>query len=95
MPAINELPSKPPSISCWPKLVMDCEDRAIADPPDSPPDEVLAYLLERRGFKQIDLVPIFTSRGYVSDILKAKRPIAGHYAKALGKFFKIPADVFL
>jgi HTH-type transcriptional regulator / antitoxin HigA len=77
------------------KLVMDYEERAIADQPESPPNEVLAYLLEKRGLKQIDLVPIFKSRGYVSDILKAKRPITGHYAKALGKFFEIPADVFL
>jgi HTH-type transcriptional regulator/antitoxin HigA len=62
------------------KLVMDYEERAIG---------------EKRGLKQIDLVPIFKSRGYVSDILKAKRPIAARHAKALGKFFKISAEVFL
>jgi HTH-type transcriptional regulator/antitoxin HigA len=56
---------------------------------------MLTYLMERRNLKQADLVPIFKSRGYVSDVINAKRAISRTHAKQLAEFFKVSADVFI
>ncbi|MBI4902335.1 MAG: helix-turn-helix domain-containing protein [Acidobacteria bacterium] len=63
--------------------------------PDPSPHEMLAYLMEKRGLKQADLVPIFQSRGYVSDVINGKRAISKAHAKELADFFKVSADVFI
>ena len=63
--------------------------------PDPSPQEMLAYLMEKRGLKQTDLVPIFNSRGYVSDVINGKRAISKARAKQLADFFKVSADVFI
>lgn len=63
--------------------------------PDPSPHEMLAYLMEKRGLKQADLVPIFNSRGYVSDVINGKRAISKAHAKQLAGFFKVSADVFI
>ena len=63
--------------------------------PDPSPHEMLAYLMEKRGLKQADLVPIFNSRGYVSDVINGKRAISKAHAKQLADFFKVSADVFI
>ena len=36
--------------------------------------------MEQRGLKQADLVPIFKSRGYVSDVINGKRAISKVHA---------------
>jgi HTH-type transcriptional regulator/antitoxin HigA len=41
--------------------------------PDPSPHEMLSYLMEQRSLKQADLLPIFKSRGYVSDVVNGKR----------------------
>jgi len=56
---------------------------------------MLAYLLEKRGLKQVDLVPIFHSRGYVSDVIRGKRAISKGHAKQLAEFFHVSVDVFV
>lgn len=56
---------------------------------------MLAYLMEQRGLRQADLVPIFKSRGYVSDVLNGMRGISKAIAKQLGEFFHFSADVFI
>ena len=63
--------------------------------PDPSPHEMLLYLMERRGLKQADLVPIFKSRGYVSDVINAKRAISKAHAKQLAEFFKVSASLFI
>ena len=63
--------------------------------PDPTPHEMLAYFMEKRGLKQADLVPIFNSRGYVSDVINGKRAISKARAKQLADFFKVSADVFI
>jgi HTH-type transcriptional regulator/antitoxin HigA len=63
--------------------------------PDPSPHEMLVYLMEQRGLKQADLVPIFKSRGYVSDVVNAKRAISKAHARQLAGFFGISADVFI
>ncbi len=63
--------------------------------PKSTPREMLVYLMEQRKLKQADLVRIFKSRGYVSDVINGKRAISKAHAKQLAEFFKVYADLFL
>jgi HTH-type transcriptional regulator/antitoxin HigA len=63
--------------------------------PDPSPREMLVYLMEQRGLKQADLLPMFKSRGYVSDVVNAKRAISKVHAKELADFFKVSADLFI
>ena len=63
--------------------------------PDASPSEVLTYLMEQRGLKQADLVPIFKSRGYVSDVIHGKRAISKAAARQLAAFFNVSAELFI
>ena len=63
--------------------------------PDPSPHEMLVYLMKQRSLKQADLLPIFKSRGYVSDVINAKRAISKVHAKELADFFKVSADLFI
>jgi len=54
--------------------------------PSPSPREMLVYLMERRRLKQADLLPIFGSRGYVSDVVNGKRAISKAHAKRLSGF---------
>jgi HTH-type transcriptional regulator / antitoxin HigA len=51
--------------------------------------------MEQRGLRQVDLVPIFGSSGYVSDVVNGRRGISKAHAKKLAAFFKVGADLFL
>jgi HTH-type transcriptional regulator/antitoxin HigA len=59
------------------------------------PHEVLQHLMDERGLRQSDLLPIFGSRGYVSDIVNGKRGISKQHAKALAKLFHVSPEVFI
>ena len=76
------------------RLIQDYEreHHPLADPS---PSEMLAYLMEKRGLRQVDLVPIIKSRGYVSDIINGKRAISKAHARQLAEFFKVSADLFI
>ena len=63
--------------------------------PDPTPLEMLVYLMEQRSLKQADLLPIFKSRGYVSDVINAKRAISKVHARQLAEFFKVSASLFI
>ena len=76
------------------RLIKDYEEEHHALP-DPSPHEMLVYLMEKRGLKQADLVPIFNSRGYVSDVINGKRAISKTHAKQLAVFFNVSADLFL
>jgi len=76
------------------RLVKDYEEEhhPLADPS---PQEMLVYLMEQRGLKQADLLPIFKSRGYVSDVVNGKRAISKVHARELAEFFHTSADLFI
>ena len=76
------------------RLIKDYEEEHHSLP-DPSPHEMLVYLMEQRGLKQADLLPIFKSRGYVSDVVNAKRAISKAHARQLAEFFKVSADVFI
>src|SRR5438132_1426894 len=76
------------------RLIKDYEEERHPLPNPSP-HEMLEYLMEKRGLRQADLVPIFKSRGYVSDVINGKRAISKTHAKQLAVFFEVSADLFL
>jgi len=63
--------------------------------PEAPGHEVLAFLLQERGLKQSDPLPVFKSRGIISELVSGKRPIGVGIAKKLGEFFDINPEIFL
>lgn len=76
------------------RLIEDFGERAYPMP-DAKPHEVLQHLLEARELRQADLLPIFGSRGYTSDIVNRKRGISKEHAKELGQFFHVSPELFL
>jgi HTH-type transcriptional regulator / antitoxin HigA len=58
------------------------------------PLEILTELVNDRGLKQKDLLPVFGSQGVASEVLNGKRGISKAQARALGEFFKVSPSVF-
>jgi HTH-type transcriptional regulator / antitoxin HigA len=58
------------------------------------PLEILTELVDDRGLKQKDLLPVFGSQGVASEVLNGKRGISKAQAKALGEFFKVSPSIF-
>jgi HTH-type transcriptional regulator/antitoxin HigA len=75
-------------------LVQSYEEKhyAISNPS---PVELLRYLMAKRGLKQADLVPVFGSSGYVSDVVNGRRGISKAHARGLAEFFHVSADLFI
>ncbi len=61
----------------------------------APPHEMLAYLMESSGRTAKDLLPIFGSRGRLSEVLGGKRSISKQNAKRLGEFFQVSPELFI
>ncbi len=59
------------------------------------PHEILQTLLEQNDLTATDLLPIFKSRGYASEVLNGKRAVSKRIAKALGERFSVSANLFL
>jgi HTH-type transcriptional regulator/antitoxin HigA len=51
--------------------------------------------MEQNDLTQADLLPIFKSRGYISEVLSGKRAVSKRIAKALGKRFSVSAELFI
>ncbi len=64
-------------------------------PEDATPHEVLTELIQANNLKQVDLLPVFGSKGIASEVINGKRAISKTHAKALAEFFNVPADLFL
>jgi HTH-type transcriptional regulator / antitoxin HigA len=58
------------------------------------PLEILTELMNDRGLKQKDLLPVFGSQGIASEVLNNKRKISKAHAKALGEFFHVSSSLF-
>jgi len=63
--------------------------------PEQPPHEMVKYLMEQRGLKQADLVPVLGSRAQVSDLVNGKRGISKAQVKALAEYFGVSAELFI
>lgn len=75
-------------------LISDFEQRYYK-PRKATPVEVLRELMAANDLKQADLVPIFGSKGIVSEVVNGKRGISKANAKALGEFFNISPAAFI
>ena len=63
--------------------------------PDSPPHEVIRFMIAQKGLSQKDLMPILGSKGQVSKILKGSRNITLEKAAQLSGFLGIPLEALL
>ena len=59
------------------------------------PVEALRVLMEERGLRQRDLIPIFGASSVVSDVLKEKRSISKAHARKLAEFLHVPVSLFI
>lgn len=59
------------------------------------PKEMLAYLMETSGRTAKELLPVFGTRGRVSEVLRGKRSISKEQAKKLASLFKVSVDLFI
>lgn len=59
------------------------------------PVEALRVLMEDRGMRQRDLIPVFGSSSVVSDVLNGKRSISKAHARKLAAHFHVPASLFI
>jgi HTH-type transcriptional regulator/antitoxin HigA len=75
-------------------LVQAYDDRHHPLPPVAP-NEMLANLMETSGRTAKDLLPVFGTRGRVSEILSGKRAISKEQAKRLASVFKVTVDLFI
>ena len=75
------------------RLIQDYDERI--EFPEIPPHEMLAYLIEQKGLKQSDLIPLLGSSAQVSNMVTGKRGIRKAQAKKLAAFFGVSAEVFL
>ncbi len=76
------------------KLVVAYDDEHYPLP-DVPPHRMVRFLMEQRGLKQADLVPVLGSRAQVSDLVNGNRGISKAQMKKLGEYFGVSAEVFL
>ena len=63
--------------------------------PDVPPLRMLQYLMEQRGLRQADLLPVFGSRSIASTVLNGKRDLSKTHIRRLAEFFHVSPEVFL
>ena len=75
-------------------LIQAYDERQNPLPPVAP-NEMLAYLMETSGRTAKDLIPVFGTRGRVSEVLSGKRSISKEQVKKLASVFKVTADLFL
>jgi HTH-type transcriptional regulator / antitoxin HigA len=75
-------------------LVQAYDDRHHPLPPVAP-NEMLAYLMETSRRTAKDLLPVFGTRGRVSEVLNGKRAISKEQAKKLASVFKVAVDLFI
>jgi HTH-type transcriptional regulator/antitoxin HigA len=75
------------------RLIKDYDDQF--ELPEVPPRRMIAFLMERRGLRQADLLPVFGSRSVTSDVLAGKREPSKAHIRKLAEFFHVSADLFL
>ena len=75
-------------------LIQAYDDRHNSLPPIAP-NKMLAYLMDTSGRVTKDLLPVFGTRGRVSEVLSDKRSISKEQAKKLAAIFKVTADLFI
>jgi len=75
------------------QLVKDYDDRI--ELPKVAPYKIVLHLMEHKGLRQADLLPVFGSRSVASDVLRGRRDISKAHARKLADYFHLPADLFI
>src|SRR5437660_12534485 len=65
------------------KLIQDYDDKV--EVPKGPPYRVVSYLMEQRGLRLVDMVPIFGSRSVASAVLLGKRELSKAHIRKLAE----------
>jgi HTH-type transcriptional regulator/antitoxin HigA len=86
-------PEEAALMSLLERLIQDYDDHIYL--PQSPPHRMIVYLMESRGLRQADLLPVFGSRSVVSDVLNGKREPSKAHIRRLADFFKVSPELFL
>ena len=69
---------------------------ARAEPlPRLPPIELVRAMMERLGLSQQALVPVFGSKGQVSDFLSGRRPMTVAQAFRMREAYHVPLDLLI
>ena len=76
------------------RLIEDFEERNYQISA-STPQGILRELMDARGLKSSDLLPVLGSKGVASEVIRGKRSISKAQAKALGTFFHVSAELFI
>ena len=76
-------------------ILVQAYDERRNPSPSVAPNESLAYLMETSGRTARELLPIFGTRGRVSEVLSGKRSISKQQAKKLASLFKVTVDLFI
>lgn len=63
--------------------------------PGVEPHRAVRILMEQRGLRQADLVPVLGTRAQVSCLVNGKRGISKAQAKKLAEFFRVSVELFL
>lgn len=75
-------------------LVIEYEDRTVADPEDSPLD-TLKHIMAEKDLRAVDLLDVFGSRAVASQVLNGHRQISKAHARKLADRFKLSVDAFI
>lgn len=75
------------------KLIKDYDDRI--ELPKTTPDSMIRYLMEHKGLRQADLLPVFGSRSVASDVINGKREPSKAHIRKLAEFFHLSPALFL
>lgn len=75
-------------------LVGVYEDNNHPVPPPTPV-EAIAFVMDQRGMKQVDLVPYIGSRSKVSEVLNGKRRLSLSMIRAIHAHLGIPAEILI
>lgn len=76
-------------------ILIDAYSEAHQDLPAVAPHEMVQYLMEQRGLKQADLLPVLGTRSQVSDVVTGNRSISKTQAKKLAEFFNTSVELFI
>lgn len=59
------------------------------------PLEALQALMGARDMKQVDLIPLFGSKGIVSEVVNGKRELSKTHIRSLAAFFNVSPELFI
>ena len=76
-------------------LLIETFEKSYYQIEKSTPLAVLNELIAANRLKQSDLLPVFGSKGRVSEVVNGKREISKEQAKKLAGFFHVSADLFI